>query len=722
MLNVELSYLKSRVGTRILILFICCALLPLSAMTLFSFRQVTDVLSSYSRQLLYQESKAIGMSIFERLSFFRMNLKRLSIMINYSTGNAAQDIDPELLGFFREKAMGLMICTPQGTLCLIEPAFAFSTEMLSTEQKEHLAAGEACLLQRTDTAGNTGLYMLLEKITPDNGSFLICAAINLNAFALSITEDISDDHMQLLVLDADNRFLISSTAANRTIPRDLSQKVLHASTGTVEWQDAGDFYFAGIWTLFLRYRFLLDHFKIVLSMPSATILYPVSQFKQTFIYTVFLSFWIVLLLSLVQIRRSLVPLQKLTEGTRQLALQDFTTRIEISGKDEFGELAASFNTMAAQLDRQFYTIKAMSDIDRAILSSLNTHIIIVRTLKGVFRLFDCSFVAILLVEPEQPQVATLYHTAVSSNHENLPEPIVMNDSDAGLLQSFASHSIYHSQQDLLPPLRRDTTGCSSYLVIPMLINKKVNGLVCLGFSRPAQCSNDVITQAGQLTDQLAVALANAQLLEKLEQFNLGTLTALARAVDAKSGWTAGHSERVTRIALKIATVMGLPLDERETLQRGGLLHDIGKIGIPAEILDKPGKLSDEEFRIVREHPALGVRILEPIKAYAEIMSLVRQHHEHYDGTGYPDGLAGNEISCLARILSVADVFEAIITDRPYRKGMELATACRIIAEGSGKHFDPEIASVFLKMLENIKNSCYAADDLRAAVVTCLTEN
>jgi putative nucleotidyltransferase with HDIG domain len=192
-----------------------------------------------------------------------------------------------------------------------------------------------------------------------------------------------------------------------------------------------------------------------------------------------------------------------------------------------------------------------------------------------------------------------------------------------------------------------------------------------------------------------------QLLEtnrRLERLNLGTLTALARAIDAKSHWTAGHSERVTRLALQIARALGLTQEEQDDLHRAGLLHDIGKIATPPEILDKPTQLTEEERKIICGHPAEGARILEPIDDFASAIPIVFHHHERFDGSGYPAGLAGEAISLGARILAVADVFDAVTSNRPYREGMPVDRAVTIIKEGSGTQFDPKVVDAFVKVI------------------------
>ncbi len=186
--------------------------------------------------------------------------------------------------------------------------------------------------------------------------------------------------------------------------------------------------------------------------------------------------------------------------------------------------------------------------------------------------------------------------------------------------------------------------------------------------------------------------------KRLDKLNWGTLTALARAIDAKSPWTAGHSERVTELALKIGRVMGLSQGELKNLHRAGLLHDIGKIATPLNILDKPGSLTAEERRIICEHPKQGMRILEPIEDYAEVVHVAMQHHEWFDGNGYPDHLAGEEITLGGRILAVTDVFDALTSERPYRTGMPLDRAIQIIKEGIGTQFDPRVVEAFLEVV------------------------
>ncbi len=200
-----------------------------------------------------------------------------------------------------------------------------------------------------------------------------------------------------------------------------------------------------------------------------------------------------------------------------------------------------------------------------------------------------------------------------------------------------------------------------------------------------------------LGSQVAFVIQNADLFQNLQRAYIDTLSALTSAIDAKDSYTRGHSERVTELSIKLATEVGIAPEEIEKIKLGGLLHDIGKIGIPEGILNKPGRLNDEEFEIIKSHPDLGLHILGKVEFLEAIVPIIRHHHERYDGKGYPSGLKGEEIPLLARIVSVVDTYDAMTTDRPYRKAMTLEEALKEIERCSGSQFDPEIAAHFIRM-------------------------
>ncbi len=178
---------------------------------------------------------------------------------------------------------------------------------------------------------------------------------------------------------------------------------------------------------------------------------------------------------------------------------------------------------------------------------------------------------------------------------------------------------------------------------------------------------------------------------------ISTLQSLVAAIEARDSYTQQHSQRVTRIAIKLAEEMDCSLDEIDTIKFAGVLHDIGKISISDSILLKKGRLTEEEIKVVQTHPVIGERILQPLGLLPAEKSVVRHHHERWDGKGYPDGLRGSDIPVLARVIAVADSYDAMTSNRPYRLARENKEAIDELVRCSGTQFDKDIVDVFRKI-------------------------
>jgi putative nucleotidyltransferase with HDIG domain len=371
--------------------------------------------------------------------------------------------------------------------------------------------------------------------------------------------------------------------------------------------------------------------------------------------------------------------------------------------------------MSSRLARQFHTLRAINDIDQAILSSLNRDAVVETALSRMSNLLPNDCFAIVIFQPTSPDGFSA-HVAVRerlANHQTNHTDRMASPIE---LQQLSSKRSLHivldpvDAPDFLRPLGR--LGMTSVFLFPIFLDHKPFAALVCGSITVALMSDEDVQHATQVADQLAVAFSNVQLIEAMEKVHWGTLTALARAIDAKSAWTSGHSERVTEIALRIGRAMGLPARDLQIMHRGGLLHDIGKIGTSPKVLDKPGQLDGEEMQQMRDHVRMGIRILEPVSAFAEALPIVAQHHEWFNGGGYPEGLAGEAISLHARIFAVADCYDAIVSDRPYRKGLPKQQVVEMLRAKSGIQFDPKVIEVFVRLYAEDNTLSTANGDLR----------
>jgi putative two-component system response regulator len=215
--------------------------------------------------------------------------------------------------------------------------------------------------------------------------------------------------------------------------------------------------------------------------------------------------------------------------------------------------------------------------------------------------------------------------------------------------------------------------------------------------KPFNVDQLVITVEKLLSDQLLLLQKEKERLAIEQRLILASITSLCCALEARDAYTRGHSEAVSDIAVKIAMHMEISPEEIELIRLGGKLHDIGKIGVVDSVLLKPGKLTDEEFALIKRHPVIGAEILRPVPSLAKIIPIVLYHHERIDGKGYPEGLKGDSIPLWARITAVGDTYHALTSDRPYRQGMPFDKALQIIQSVSGSQLCPDCVEVFLKM-------------------------
>lgn len=273
-------------------------------------------------------------------------------------------------------------------------------------------------------------------------------------------------------------------------------------------------------------------------------------------------------------------------------------------------------------------------------------------------------------------------------------------ADAG---SIGKDIIKKVMDEKMPYLIKDGKKSGSLMAIPLRIRSEVFGiLVSLRRDEALPFNERDLYFSNFLTEKASSLIENLALYENIYENLFSTLYAFVEAIEARDPYTKQHSTRVSSYAISIATAMGCSQGEIDGLNVAGNLHDIGKIGIPDHILLKPNKLTDEEYEFIKKHPVIGSNIVKHLYMWTDEQKIIRHHHERWDGQGYPDQLSGEDIPFLSRILAVADVYDAMTSDRSYRKRLKDDNVVKVIKENKGTQFDPKIVNAFLKLYKQGK--------------------
>ena len=700
-MKLELTFLRSKVAQRIFFLFFACALIPITTLVIISFLSVNKELRDQSEELLHNTSKNMSQAMLERLRILEDELKTVTSNLAVNPDNTPYSFISDHETGSSQRIKGLILIPEEGEQRHLFGHISDPPEISPKEKEQIFSKDKSLILTKHIPVDQARIFMaipldpehknrdlLLAEISPDFIWFMGMGSVEY----LPMNTD-------LCILDQSNCVLCSSLLPPISFRKEALSQISAGHYSQFEWTHRGKEYMAEFTPVLLSNNYTAEDLKLVLSVAKDVVLEPVNPLWGQFPLVVLASLWLVLFLSIIQIRRSMVPLEKLKEGTQRIARREFDSRVEVFSRDEFADVAESFNFMASQLGKQFKALIAMGEIDRDILSVLDTEKIVNTVVTRIREVFPCKSMSITVVNPQSPDKAQTYIGKDQSVKRRQVEKVKITSEEMRNLRDNPETLLIQVDENLpqyLAPLAR--RGIKSFLVLPLFLKESLAGIITLGYVKQPHFSQEDLDQARRLANQVSVAFSNTRLIEELNELNWGTLRALARAIDAKSSWTAGHSERSTKLSIEIGEVMGLNQDDLDDLRRAGLLHDIGKLGIPPEILDKAGSLTPEEHELMHKHPSLGARILEPIAAYSEVIPIVLQHHEFYDGSGYPNGLTGEAISLGARIFIVADTYDALTSDRPYRKALDRKSAIKYIKEEAGIKFDPKVVEAFLEVM------------------------
>jgi HD-GYP domain-containing protein (c-di-GMP phosphodiesterase class II) len=359
-------------------------------------------------------------------------------------------------------------------------------------------------------------------------------------------------------------------------------------------------------------------------------------------------------------------------------------------------------------------ITALRNIDLAISSSMDIHTSLRILLDEVVTQLGVDAATVLLFNPYANMLEftagrgfrsqALQHTRLHLGEGNAGQAALQRK--IVIIHDLTKQAGAFTASPLL-----NVEGFISYFASPLLAKGQIKGVLEIFHRSPLDPDAEWLEFLETLAGQAAIAIENAQMFNELQRSNLElelaynhTLEGWVRALDMRDDETEGHTQRVTTATIFLARQMGMNGTMMEHLRRGALLHDIGKIAIPDHILRKPGPLTDEEWEVMRRHPVYAYEMLAPINYLLPALDIPYYHHERWDGSGYPNGLKGEQIPLPARIFAVVDVWDALNSDRPYRRAWPKEQVITYIRTQSGTHFDPRVVEHFLELLPNLDRS------------------
>jgi putative nucleotidyltransferase with HDIG domain len=361
-----------------------------------------------------------------------------------------------------------------------------------------------------------------------------------------------------------------------------------------------------------------------------------------------------------------------------------------------------------QTQRQVERLKALRNIDMAISSNLDLRLTLHVILTQVCTHLHVDAAGVLLLNEAGKTLEQIAGRGFRTDGLEVP-PVRLGHGYRG--RAVERHSAPEVVEiakitDLGHDRLAAEEGFVSYAVAALVVKGQVKGALELFHRSALAIDAEWLSFFETLAGQTAIAVDNATLFEDLQRTNAElsraydrTLEGWSQALDLRDQETQGHSRRVTEMTLHLARKLGVPEADLVHIRRGALLHDIGKMGIPDAVLLKPGPLNDDEWKIMRQHPVYAYLLLSPIEFLQPALDIPYSHHEKWDGTGYPRRLAGEQIPLSARIFAVIDVWDALSSNRPYRKALPTEEVFSHLREQSGKHFDPQVVAAFLEMME-----------------------
>ena len=410
-----------------------------------------------------------------------------------------------------------------------------------------------------------------------------------------------------------------------------------------------------------------------------------------------------ILLGLIAQRSLLTPLDELREGLKHIAAGKLDYQMKTKRLDVIGDLATEFNGVTLGLKKSFKDLKRrfsqltnLYQISKAISATNDLDKLLNQVLKQSLDLMGAETGSIMLLAPEEDEL--MIRAAVGLDKETIEATRVkIGQGISGYVAEKGKPLMI--QDGVRKAKLPGTSDVKDALSVPLIANEKIIGVINANNKQAGRFDKHDLRFFTTLAGQIATAVANATLVDDIQEAYFNTIKVLAAAIDAKDEYTHGHSARVAKFAVTIAKQLGLSKSDLTRIEAAAYLHDIGKIGVPDQVLNKDGALTEKERALINRHPLEASEILGHIDfPWGDVVPGVRGHHERPDGKGYPDGLKDEEISREARIIAVADSFDAMTSDRPYRKALDKTRAVTELVNGRGSQFDGQTVDAFIPAL------------------------
>ncbi|MEW6084636.1 MAG: HD domain-containing phosphohydrolase [Chloroflexota bacterium] len=390
----------------------------------------------------------------------------------------------------------------------------------------------------------------------------------------------------------------------------------------------------------------------------------------------------------------------------------FDARIGVCSNSQFVLVAREITNhkrIETKLHQQVQRLSALRSIAIAIASGLDLKLLLSLLLEQVTSLLHVDAASILLLNPETNLLTFSSGTGFQTN--------LVQHTRLKLGEGFAGKVAMDRKIINIPDINLNTMGYPrsphfsserfvAYYGLPLVAKGKTLGVLEIFNRTPLALDADWVEFMGLISGQAAIAIDSALMFRDLQRSNVelglaydATIEGWSRTLDLRDKEIEGHTRRVADMTVRLALIMGVEKESIVHIRRGATLHDIGKVAIPDEILLKPGPLTEEEWDVMKQHPLIAINLLAPISYLTPALDIPRWHHERWNGHGYPDRLSGEQIPFPARLFAVVDVYDALTSDRPYRKAWSKEDAIRYVESQSGKHFDPRVVLEFMKLVK-----------------------